>query len=465
MIRRFPCIGGLCALMLSPMAWLVAQAGSLPEHSPVVMAIATPSTVSPTWPRADTLVLTLAEAQQRAVTFNPWYLASREDVAVARGEQRQARLPRFNPDVFIGMPGLASGVGPEYEFSLTQELEVAGQRGLRSRTAGLGVDRARALVLNSVRLVVAEASIAWYRTFAAQRRRELAERQFDLTGRLLDAVRIQAREGDISTMEANLAEIEAGRARTRLLAARRESSAAELELKRVTGMSVDQELHLADATVLPTLPDPATLSEDSLVRHAVAARADLAAGATAVREADAQIALIRRETLPNLRASLLARRDPGEGSPRFGLGLGLTLPFLNRNQGMVAQHDALARQARHTVGAIEAQVRTEVVTALRAFRTATEEVTVFTTSVLEAAQRHNDMLETAYQAGKIALPTLLLLRNQLLDAQQEYWASWLAQREAWVALEAAIQATALPDPEQGTPSSQDRHDITQEDAR
>lgn len=396
---------------------------------------------------SDTVTLTLPEVQRLATQQNPAYLAERQEAAIARGEQRQARLPRFNPDLTVEAPGLSGGAGGEYETALMQEVEWAGQRGLRARAAGIGVTRARATVQNAARLSIADASVAFYRTLAARRRLDLAQRLLALNERLVTAVRVQATEGEISTLEANLAEIESGRARARVLAARRAATSAELELKRLVGLPSGQPVRLGDVDALPRLPAAQALQEDSLVVGALTRRADLASRTAAAREFETRAELARREAIPNVRAGVLARRDDGGSGARVGVGVGIGLPVLNRNQGVVAQMEAQARQATYEARAAELRIRAEVADALRAYRAAAEETTVLESSVLEPAQRNSELLETAFRAGKIALPTLLLLRNQLLDAQEGYWIAWLAQREALVGLEAATQSFALPDPE------------------
>lgn len=69
---------------------------------------------------------------------------------------------------------------------------------------------------------------------------------------------------------------------------------------------------------------------------------------------------------------------------------------------------------------------------------------MFAVSVLRPARENTQLLETAFRAGKLALPTLLLLRNQLLDAELGYWDAWLAQHVAFIQLAAATGALALP---------------------
>lgn len=387
-------------------------------------------------PAGDTLILSLSEAQRLALRQNPAFLADRQEAEVARGELRQARIYNFNPVVEFEAPGAisAGGVG-EYEARISQEIEWAGQWGLRQEAAEIGLGRAEHFVRNAARLTLAEASSAFYRALAAERRLTVAQEVFGLNQQLLEAVRIQAREGEVSAMEANLAEIEVGRARARVLATRREQATAELELKRVAGIAPGRPVRLEDD--VPKAPAPATLEEDELVRLALSRRPDLAARAAAVNQSETLTHLARRERIPNLRVGAFAERGGLGGEPRFGPVIGLSLPFWNRNQGLVDRREAETRQATLARQATELRVRTEVTDAYRAYLAASEEAEVFRRDVLDPARENQRLLETAYRAGKIDLPTLLLLRNQLLEAELGYWGAWLAQRDALVDLEAA----------------------------
>lgn len=407
-------------------------------------------------PRAspDTVVLSLADVQRLTIQQNPTFLAARQETAVAQGGLRQARLLQFNPTAGVTLPGLAavsSGGTSPAQLTLTQELEVAGQRGLRIGAAASGVTRARADVANAGRLTLSQASVAFYAALAAQRRLDVARTVLALNERLLGAVRTQLREGEVSTLDANLAEVELGRARGRVLASRRAATSATLELTRQLGFSPATPVRLVedDTTTAPPVESdtvPPAIDADSLLALALARRPDIRASNAAIREAESLRALARRQALPNLLLGAVVEQSRGYGQSamRVGPAIGIGLPLFNRNQGLVAQRAALAEQARFQRQAVTLAVRTEVADALRAYQTATTEVTVFATTVLGPARRNSALLETAFRAGKISLPSLLLLRNQLLDAELGYWDAWLAQHEARVRLNAASGALALP---------------------
>jgi cobalt-zinc-cadmium efflux system outer membrane protein len=389
----------------------------------------------------DTLQLAISDVQRLAIRQNLNLLATRQELSIAAGALRQARVYQFNPDLTLQSAGDRGTDGP-FQVLLTQEIEWAGQRGLRISAAREGQARATAFVQNAARVSLASASVGFYRAFASERRLEVAQDALALTERLVAAVRTQLAEGEISTLEANLAEIEAGRARGRVLSAQRAELGAAFELKQLLGLRPETAVRLVSDSLNTSRPlgEQASPSEDSLVALALARRPDLAASEAAIRELERLSSLSRRSAFPNVRIGAVVERAESGGSADLGPAIGLSIPLFNRNQGLVDQRRALTEQARLNQRATELGIRNDVLESARAYRTASEEVAVFETTVVRPARANIELLETAYRAGKIALPTLLLLRNQLLDAEFGYWDAWLAQHEALIRLEAATGA-------------------------
>ncbi|MGH7576906.1 MAG: TolC family protein [Longimicrobiales bacterium] len=386
--------------------------------------------------RQDTLRLTLREAQRLALERSPSFLADLEERDIARADLRQARVLPFNPRIELATPGAATDGGfGRYEAALSQEIEWAGQRGLRIDAAESGVRRAASTVRDAARRTVAETSEAYYTALAAARTLEVAEEILSANERLLAAVRTQLGEGEISTLEASLAEIEVARARGRVLGARREARSSELALTRTIGLAPYTPIQLVRE--VPEAPEATTLRPDSLLQVALERRPDLAVSEAAVAELEASARLVRREAVPNLEISALAEREESFGESRFGVGVAFPVPLWNRNQGTADRVDAEARQSAWSRNAVEVQVRTEVADAYQAYLAASEEAAIFERDVLRPARQNQQLLETAYREGKIDLTALLLLRNQLLDAELSYWDSWLAHRRSLIALQAA----------------------------
>ncbi len=391
----------------------------------------------------DTVILSLVQAQRLALQQNPDFLAERQAQDIARGELRQARIYSFNPEFELEASGNGGLTGQGSQLGLFQEVEWAGQRGLRIRAGEAGLVRAQQDVRNAARLTWAEVSLAFYGALVARRRLEVAEEVRQLMCQLMRAVRIQVAEGEISTLEANLAAIENGRAEARVLSARRAATTAELDLKRHVGLEPGQPIRL-DPEV-PAVPSPDSLILDALLRSALARRPDLAAGSAGVEQLQGLARLARREAIPNFRLGALGQRQDAGGETALRMAVGLAVPLWNRNQGVVNQREAEIRRSELRRQAIELRVRTEVTNAYNAYLAASEEEQLFEVNVLRPARANQLLLETAYREGKLDLPALLLLRNQLLEAELGYWEAWLARREALVGLEATTAASAMPD--------------------
>lgn len=415
--------------------WLITSARPLPAQGGPGLA-------------GDTIRLSLAEARSRALRENPDLHAVRLDTAVARGQLRQARVIRFNPSADV----VARPNGDDLEAGISQEIEIFGQRGTRIAAGRAGLQRADARVTNAARLLIGEVDRTFYRLASATQRMKLSEDVLALNARLENVAGRQLAEGAISRLDYNLAVVELGRARARSLATQREREAASIDLARLLGVQRGTPLSVLpdSAPGLATdaahaTPGGARVSADSapradverLTEHALARRPDLAERSAAVLQTQAQASLARREALPNpvLRGVM---EQPGDGGSRtWRPGIGLTLPFLNRNQGERQALRAAARQAELERTALIAAVRAEIATAVASYESAASEAQVLERTVIAPARQNRQLAEIAYREGKIALPVLLLIQNQAIDAELDYWSAWLAAREALANLAAA----------------------------
>lgn len=396
--------------------------------------------------RGDTLSLSIESARELALRQNAELVVARYDIEIARGQLRQAGTIQSNPTFDV----LASGKGgARPELGVGQTLEIAGQRGLRKRSARQELTRASLTTSNVARLTISDVERAFYELFTADRRAELAREVFALNERLSDVASRQLREGEVSKLDYNLAMIELGRSRARNIGAQRERASAELALRQL--------LVLDRATIIKPMvdsihqhvtldsSDPASerafavrgISVDSMISRAYRQRPDLLAGDAAVRRASSDITLARREALPNLGVRLASEGNQNGNGTVLRPGVGINLPLFNRNGGEVDSRRAALKQAEAARAAVAVRVRAEVESAVRAYVAASAEVEVLESTVLVPARENRQLLEAAYREGKVGLAVLLLIRNQVIDAEQEYWSAWLAERQALTALSAA----------------------------
>ena len=396
--------------------------------------------VDTTTPHADTIRLSLDSARALALRANPELRAARLEIDMARGELRQAGLLlRYNPEADV----LTRGAGTE--LGIVQQLEVAGQRGARRTAAAAGVDRAKAEVADHARTTLGEVDRAFYRFAAAERRAALADDVLGLNERLADLSQRQLQAGEISRLEFNLATVEFGRSRGRALAAHREREETVSELRRLLALPlVVPVVAVVDSTIESPVWDStsaARLGVDSLIRLALSRRPDIAARAAAVREANARVSLARREAFPDLLFRASWERVEATGAHTVRPGIGFTIPAFNRNRGEIQARRAASLQAQLHQATVATRVRLEVSRAVASYRSAAAEADVLASTVLTPARENRRLLEIAFREGKVGLPVLLLIRNQVIDAELEYWAAWLAEREALADLAEATGET------------------------
>ena len=395
----------------------------------------------------DSIRLSLMDARSLALRHNPELAAARLDTAIARGELRQAGLLlRANPEAGV----LGAGAGEEVEFEVSQELEVFGQQGARRAAARSGLERARSAERNANRTTLGELDRAFYRLVAALRRRDLAQDVLGLNRRLAEVAGRQRQEGEIGRLDFNLATVELGRSRARSLAARQELLQAGVEVGRLVGLpSSAVVIPIVDSTVEwppadsgavvtavgeePVEGSRVTLDADSLTAIALSQRPDLAEREAAARQASSLATLAGREALPNLMVRGNSERE-GDGERAFRPGLGLTLPLFNRNRGEIAARRAAAQQADLERTALAARIRAEVTGAIASYEAAAMETAVLATTVLQPARQNRQLVEIAFKEGEVGIAELLLIRNQAIEAELDYWSAWLAAREALATL-------------------------------
>lgn len=187
------------------------------------------------------------------------------------------------------------------------------------------------------------------------------------------------------------------------------------------------------------------MSLDSLITVAFQRRPDLQASAAMIRQAEAAARLSGRTALPNVVISG-STENASSGERTIRPGFGIALPLFNRNQGETQARRAALQQVELDRAALVVRVRAELASALVAYRTASAEAEGLEMTVLRPARENRRLLEIAYREGKFGLPVLILVRNQAIDAELEYLAAWLAEREARATLDEATGALAPGEP-------------------
>lgn len=393
------------------------------------------------FPAEATETLTVGQAVETALEHNPDLLAIRQEVEMARGRKVKADLfNQFNPTVNAQVwnrnnPG--SGNVTDSQVLVSQEVEVAGQRGLRREEAALNVTRVEAQVKNSERIITKQVKLAFFQVLTLKKRLELRREIEKLNRRIRDASTARLKAGVAPIMESNLAEIRHGLSRKETFVAEAKFKNALLNLRRLLGWELDRSFELVgqlrnSSRSLPLL---------DLLQIARSQRPDLMAAKEEVERAKVAMDLTRRLVVPNPTFQVFYATEtegPQGTSDMVGGGVSIPIPLFDRKQGeLVAQGGELNR-GRHQIVVMNRNIEQEVKTAYQAYEAARQSVEVFEAEVLDRIEDNFKFIEISYREGKIGLLQLIVVQDDLITAQLSYVESLGQFRTAEVNLEQAV---------------------------
>jgi cobalt-zinc-cadmium efflux system outer membrane protein len=381
--------------------------------------------------------LTSDRAVEFALERNPELAALAADVGAARARLSGAELPlQSNPEISAGAGPRRNGAAhsTDLEVSLSQRVEVFGQRGARIDVAQ--AERATAEKRHASRrvAVAAEVRSAFARVLAADRLVALAREDLAVAR---DAVRAAERRfelGGTSQLEVNAVRVEGGRAARSVAVATQRTAAVRAELRTLLGSDAGAPLELAGE--LPRPAGAAPLDVDALVGRALEARADLAAARRELAAAEAEQHFAAREALPV--AAIGATYSREEGADVFLGTLTFDFPLFNRNQAGRGVASARVARAQAELAAAERRVREEVRLAVERLEIASQSVAAFEGEALAGAEANVSLATRAYEAGKIGLAELLLIRRSAVEARRDHLEALLELAEAEAGLAGAV---------------------------
>lgn len=378
--------------------------------------VAATSLLSTTAHAQEAAPLTLQDAIARALDADPGLRAAEAGIDAARGGLRQARTrpnPTLDAEVenFNGQGELRGFGGAETTFSLSQEIELGGQRGARVRLAdgelrGAELER----VVRGLDLV-RDVQAAYYDALAAAElvtiageRLETAQALNVSVGRRVAAARDPLMAG--ARAEAGLAE-----ARIALTRAQAEAATARATLASLLGGD----------TGFALIPADFALPRADAHEHIEPSEAtpDLARLAAARDRAGAQVNVERSLAWRNPTLSFGYRQfaaDDNEGA--LVAGVSIPLGVFDRNQGSVQRARAEQRRAEFDLEARRRTLMREAAALQRAIDADAAAVSGTEDEVIPQAERALELAQDGYNRGAFSYLDVLEAQRALSDARQ-----------------------------------------------
>lgn len=360
--------------------------------------------------------LTLDQAVELALARHPDVLAAQQEIRASaarrlQGEARPDPSLSFSTDA---IPFNLKGGGTEINLGLEQTFEFPGKRALRVEIGRAGEDLA-ALDLERVRLLLAaRVKRAYFRTVLAQRIAADLERSVSQLDQLIEDFRIRFEAGQSAYADILRARVEKARLQNRIIEARRDRTAGEIELNHLIGLAAGERPRL----LTPLAYAPLDKTAEQVLQYARLTRPSLKIAALRVARAEAELKLAGLNRSPDLTAGLFV---PSKSFRGWGVAFGLTLPLSRKRwEGQRTEADAARETSRISVDAVSRRISARIAVAHSELKTAEEQVKVFETRLLAEIEDELKISLEYYRYGKMDAYALLDLTRSLTEARLEH---------------------------------------------
>jgi outer membrane protein, heavy metal efflux system len=424
------------------LSWLfvsgaLALAGNFDARPAFAQAAAT-APLDPAAPGVSLAAL-LRVAEQRA-----------PDITVVRQREIQTRKSRAAVPSALHNPTLGIEAGPRFAggrsemdydvgVSLSQPVEIAGERGLRLDASDRRSQRAAA-ESSLVRWELRHEIVRVYRAAQLSRERiRLGDRVCAFAEALRKIAERRRSLGEASVIEVRIAEADAAEAERQRSLSQQALTAAQIRLGELSGWPTEVAPPPSDPLgSVPLLPDL-----EGLLARLSPEHPELAVRRRRVSEAAAEVRLRGREAWPvPVFGAELVREGAPEGTPNYVVlgSLSLPLPIFRRNseERTRAQSEELSLRAEATRAS--AEVRARVRRAHAELAGALERLTLLSTAA-RSFENGLELLERGFAAGEIELVNVTVARERWFTALSGALDARLECETALVELEAALGRT------------------------
>lgn len=346
----------------------------------------------------------LGALRGRRVTAGIW-LPSNPNISF-NADQRQPWENRSGESVF------------NWYATLSQEVEVAGQRSLRLSVVDAQTQAQIRRIAVTELEVAAQALTAFLELQAAREQIAVADHLGQIAASLSSLADARAKGGLLSEVDADVAKSESTRIAVARYQAQRQYFAALGNLNVLLGRDPDTSIELTGELGAGPLPPDLQDGLSQFVSRALLLRGEVAAAAAERSALVRQLTLLRRERIPNPTLSIFAQRD---GFNERVLGGGISIPIPLRapvgqtRAGEIQETIARIDQAGANVELVRRRVRVEAARAYSDWQTSSEATKLFAPDLVARSYNDLDVIREAIGSRQLSLREALLAQRSLID--------------------------------------------------
>lgn len=313
---------------------------------------------------ADTLKLTLKQAEDRFLKNNLQLIAQRYNIDIASANVITQRLFQ-NPDFSFNngiyaqqVPNAAS----EQSFSISQLFLTAGKRNKNIQLAKIGVEQAKYQFFDMMRTLKFTLHSDFYTVYFQDQSAKVYSEEINSLSKTLSVFQEQYKKGNIAEKEVLRiqSQLYSLQAEYNSLLAGIDTTQSELKIliKASPNSYIDPQVSFDDSNKQFV----ASINYQQLLDSAYTNRYDLRYSKSVVDYNNLNLKLQKATAIPDVSLSFNYDKLGSYGNNFMSAGLAFSLPFFNRNQGNIQQARVAIDQSKVQLQSQQNQVESDVAT-------------------------------------------------------------------------------------------------------
>ncbi len=363
---------------------------------------------------------TLESAVERVLQIAPETKMAAANTQAYRGDLQQAGVWQ-NPTISIRADnriGLDTGRGGINltQYSINQPLQLFGQKEKQKSIARAGLDASIAQGTHQNLDLERQIALRFHRLQFAMAGHKLAQERLSFADKLKEVGRLRTQAGDMSVLERTRLDLIRETAKQLVDKTEGEYNEARGQFQALLHLQVGGVPKLVPLMPIKNLP-PLGVFMEKLPIHPTIVAANYR-----VEGAKAGVALAKADQLPKVSLNLYREQDlfAGRVQDSHGVGLSVTVPLWDRQQGRLTKTKARVQQGRAEVSILQRDLRSGVQQSYLHLGHLVEQGEHYQLQVFQPSKRVFEMTQKAYRAGEVNILSLIDANNIYFDARSRY---------------------------------------------
>lgn len=362
--------------------------------------------------------LTLPLAVKLALKNNPQIAILQTEITKAKAAlQAASRLLPDNPELTGGITHRDKGNQAliDYDFSLSQPIEIKGQRHYRLEIARDELLKKRLSLKKKEFKLAIQIKELFVNLTALKQRFEATQALLQREEQFLKWLALRTTQGEISPGTLNMVRLEVFKTREKALSIRQQI----IKQRQILKWTI--HAHLPDnVKIVYAWPEfPAVIRLNKIKALAVKNNLEVKMVMLNLKECEARLNLIKAERfLPKVVFSLHYGED--DRDRLMGASLSVPLPVFNQKTGEYEVIKAERKKAILTLTQLQQKVVSDITYYYRLFILLKQERVFFEKNVLSVARDNLERMKKRYEMGEIALPMLVKAWHDWLETKMAY---------------------------------------------